>query len=53
VRSCERSIQVHGGMGFTWESPLHRYYKRAQWIQSFEGYPAHQRAEIARILLDR
>jgi alkylation response protein AidB-like acyl-CoA dehydrogenase len=53
VRSCERSIQVHGGMGFTWESPLHRYYKRAQWIQSFEGYPARQRAEIARILLDR
>jgi alkylation response protein AidB-like acyl-CoA dehydrogenase len=53
VACCERSIQVHGGMGFTWESPLHRYYRRAQSIQAFEGYPAHQRAEIARILLDR
>ena len=38
--ACERSIQVHGGIGFTWEHPLHRYYKRAQWIQAFDGFPA-------------
>ena len=47
VSACERSIQVHGGIGFTWEHPLHRYYKRAQWIQAFDGFPAAQRAEIA------
>ena len=29
VAACERSIQVHGGIGFTWEHPLHRFYKRA------------------------
>src|SRR5205814_7579032 len=29
VAACERSIQVHGGVGFTWEHPLHRFYKRA------------------------
>lgn len=52
VRACERSIQVHGGIGFTWEHPLHRYYKRAQWIESFEGHPRAQRAEVARRLLD-
>ena len=40
VSACERSIQVHGGIGFTWEHPLHRYYKRAQWIQAFDGFPA-------------
>ena len=51
VTVCERSIQVHGGIGFTWEHPLHRYYKRAQWIQSFGGFPAAQRAEIAAALL--
>jgi alkylation response protein AidB-like acyl-CoA dehydrogenase len=51
VSACERSIQVHGGIGFTWEHPLHRYYKRAQWIQSFDGFPATQRAEIAAALL--
>ena len=52
VAACERSIQVHGGIGFTWEHPLHRYYKRAQWIEAFGGYPAKQRAEIAASLLD-
>ena len=25
------AIQAHGGMGFTWEMPLHRYLKRA-WV---------------------
>jgi alkylation response protein AidB-like acyl-CoA dehydrogenase len=52
VAACERSIQVHGGIGFTWEHPLHRYYKRAQWIEEYGGYPAKQRAEIASWLLD-
>ena len=52
VAARERSIQVHGGIGFTWEHPLHRYYKRAQWIEAFGGYPAKQRAEIAAKLLD-
>jgi alkylation response protein AidB-like acyl-CoA dehydrogenase len=51
VSACERSIQVHGGIGFTWEHPLHRYYKRAQWIQAFDGFPAAQRAEVAAELL--
>jgi len=51
VSACERSIQVHGGIGFTWEHPLHRFYKRAQWIQAFDGFPAAQRAEIAAALL--
>jgi alkylation response protein AidB-like acyl-CoA dehydrogenase len=51
VSACERSIQVLGGIGFTWEHPLHRYYKRAQWVQAFDGFPAAQRAEVAAQLL--
>ena len=51
VAACERSIQVHGGIGFTWEHPLHRYYKRALWIQSFAGQGAAHRAEVAEALL--
>jgi alkylation response protein AidB-like acyl-CoA dehydrogenase len=51
VAACERSIQVLGGTGFTWEHPLHRYYKRAQWIESFAGFPAALRAEVAEALL--
>ena len=52
VAACERSIQVHGGIGFTWEHILHRYYKRAQWIDSFEGFGSLQRKTIAAKLLD-
>ena len=52
VAACERSIQVHGGIGFTWEHVLHRYYKRAQWIEAFWGFPAEQRAEVATWLLE-
>jgi alkylation response protein AidB-like acyl-CoA dehydrogenase len=51
VAACERSIQVLGGIGFTWEHVLHRYYKRAQWIQAFGGFAAAQRSEIAETLL--
>jgi alkylation response protein AidB-like acyl-CoA dehydrogenase len=52
VFACERAIQVHGGIGFTWEHVLHRLYKRAQWIDSFEGPGARHREEVAEHLLD-
>jgi Acyl-CoA dehydrogenase, C-terminal domain len=52
VAACERSIQVHGGMGFTWEHVLHEYYKRALWIQAFGGYAREHRAKVAAWLLD-
>ena len=51
VKACERSIQVHGGIGFTWEHPLHRFYKRALWLEGFGRRPAELRAEIADALL--
>jgi len=31
--NAKTAIQVHGGMGFTWEVPLHLYFKRA-WLLS-------------------
>jgi alkylation response protein AidB-like acyl-CoA dehydrogenase len=52
VAACERSIQVHGGIGFTWEHVLHRYYKRALWIQAYGGYARKHRAQVAAWLLD-
>jgi alkylation response protein AidB-like acyl-CoA dehydrogenase len=51
VTVCEHAIQAHGGIGFTWEHQLHRYYKRAQWIQGYGGFPSAQRAEIAASIL--
>jgi alkylation response protein AidB-like acyl-CoA dehydrogenase len=47
VGGCETAIQAMGGIGFTWDHPLHRFYKRAQWIASFDGSPARHKAEIA------
>jgi alkylation response protein AidB-like acyl-CoA dehydrogenase len=52
VAAAERAIQVLGGIGFTWEHVLHRYYKRAQWIQAFAGFGTSLRAEVAQALLE-
>lgn len=52
VQVCETSIQVHGGIGFTWEHVLHRLYKRALWIQSFGTSATRLRAEVAAMLLN-
>ena len=49
--ACERSIQVHGGIGFTWEHPLHRFYKRALWLEGFGRRPAELRLEVANAVL--
>jgi alkylation response protein AidB-like acyl-CoA dehydrogenase len=51
VAACERSIQLHGGIGFTWEHPLHRFYKRAQWLEGFGTRPSELRLEVADALL--
>jgi alkylation response protein AidB-like acyl-CoA dehydrogenase len=51
VLAAEHAIQVHGGLGFTWDSVLHRYYKRAQWLDAFEGSRGVQRAAVADAIL--
>jgi alkylation response protein AidB-like acyl-CoA dehydrogenase len=51
VAACERSIQVHAGVGFTWEHPLHRFYKRALWLEGFGLRPAQLRLEVADAVL--
>jgi alkylation response protein AidB-like acyl-CoA dehydrogenase len=52
VDACERAIQVLGGIGFTWEHILHRFYKRTLWIAAYLGWPAELRARVASALLD-
>ncbi len=44
------NIQVHGGIGFTWEHPAHLYYRRAKSAQLLFGSPAEQREELMTIL---
>jgi alkylation response protein AidB-like acyl-CoA dehydrogenase len=52
VNACERAIQAHGGIGFTWEHVLHRLYKRTLWIRSWEASGEQLRAEVASVILD-
>lgn len=46
------AIQLHGGVGFTWEYDVHLYFKRAKSSQVFLGNGAYHRDRIASILLD-
>ncbi|MCP4965162.1 MAG: acyl-CoA/acyl-ACP dehydrogenase [bacterium] len=41
------NIQVHGGIGFTWEHDAHLYFKRAKSTQLLFGEPAAWRATLA------
>jgi alkylation response protein AidB-like acyl-CoA dehydrogenase len=44
------TIQVLGGVGFTWEHDIHLYFKRAKANEVAFGDPAYHREEVARIL---
>ena len=46
----DRSIQLHGGIGFTWECDVHLYFKRQKHNQLLYGDGAHQRAKLAEAL---
>lgn len=52
LAGCEAAIQVLGGMGFSWEHPLHRLYRRARWIACFDGPAGSYRAELAALVID-
>jgi len=45
------AIQLHGGIGFTWEHHAHLYFKRARSSASWFGSADEQRAAIARLIL--
>jgi alkylation response protein AidB-like acyl-CoA dehydrogenase len=40
------TIQVHGGIGFTWEHPAHLYFRRAKSSEMLFGNPASHRERI-------
>ncbi len=46
-RVMASGLQVHGGIGFTWEHDLHLYLKRAQFSQLDYGDAAHHRSTLA------
>lgn len=47
-----RGIQIHGGMGFTWENDLHLYYRRAKASEAAFGDATFHRERIASRVID-
>ncbi|MEE2851850.1 MAG: acyl-CoA dehydrogenase family protein [Actinomycetota bacterium] len=47
ARAAAVNIQIHGGIGFTWEHPAHLYYKRAKSSGHLLGDPTFHRGLLA------
>ncbi|MBX3594716.1 acyl-CoA dehydrogenase family protein [Sphingomonas sp.] len=53
TRMAADMLQLHGGIGFTWEHDTHLYFKRARAIAAMMGSSAWHREQVAAALLDR
>jgi alkylation response protein AidB-like acyl-CoA dehydrogenase len=52
LETAKDCVQVHGGIGFTWEHDAHVYLRRAIATRALLGSPASWRARAARLALD-
>jgi alkylation response protein AidB-like acyl-CoA dehydrogenase len=50
TRVAGENIQIHGGIGFTWEHPAHLYFKRAKTSEILFGDPAWHRERLAALV---
>lgn len=46
-------IQIHGGVGFTWDCDAHRWYRKAKQTDLLLGYQGFQRGRVAELVLGR
>ena len=46
VHAAQECVQLHGGIGFTWEHPAHLYLKRAKADSIAFGTPDAHRAAL-------
>jgi alkylation response protein AidB-like acyl-CoA dehydrogenase len=46
------AVQVHGGIGFTWDENIHFYYKRAKASELMFGDAIYHRERIAHLVMD-
>jgi alkylation response protein AidB-like acyl-CoA dehydrogenase len=53
VRVTGDAIQVHGGIGYTWEHDCHRLFKRAKFDEAFLGDPSVHRERLAALVLNQ
>jgi alkylation response protein AidB-like acyl-CoA dehydrogenase len=47
---CKDGIQIHGGMGYTWESDVQLFVKRAKTLEALFGTGSAHRQRIADLL---
>lgn len=45
--AAEEGIEIHGGIGFTWEMDCHLYLRRARWLAQSIGSEHHWRSQLA------
>jgi len=50
VQAAEECVQMHGGIGFTWEHPAHLYLKRAKSASLALGTAARHRSRLAELV---
>lgn len=50
VHAAEECVQLHGGIGMTWEHPAHLYLKRAKADEIALGTPGRHRAALAELV---
>jgi alkylation response protein AidB-like acyl-CoA dehydrogenase len=48
-RTTNRTVQMHGGIGFTWEHDMHLWFKRAKWNEFAFGDATYHRERLAQL----
>jgi len=48
---AKEGIQIHGGIGYTWEHDIHLFYKRLLTLQHTLGSTSHHLEELMSIVL--
>jgi alkylation response protein AidB-like acyl-CoA dehydrogenase len=49
MRAADRAVQIHGGIGFTWEHDMHLWFKRAKWNEYALGDAGYHRERVAQL----
>ncbi|MET0821867.1 MAG: acyl-CoA dehydrogenase family protein [Aeromicrobium sp.] len=53
IRAVHEAVQLHGGIGFTWEHPAHFYVRRALGDEGLFGSARRRREDVAALVIGR
>ena len=51
-KNAAQALQIHGGVGFTWEYDVHLHFKRAKASEHYLGNASYHRERLAQLLLE-